>query len=141
MLKITNTILIDDDEIDESFIRSSGPGGQNVNKVSTAVQLRFDAKSSPAITETMLLRMGQIASHLMTKDGVLIITAESHRSQDRNRADARDRLIEIIQKATIVPKRRKPTKPTYSSKLKRMDKKTQRGTTKKNRGKVSKSDY
>jgi len=141
MLKITNTILIDDDEIDESFIRSSGPGGQNVNKVSTAVQLRFDAKSSPAITETMLLRMGQIASHLMTKDGVLIITAESHRSQDRNRADARDRLIEIIQKATIVPKRRKPTKPTYSSKLKRMDKKTQRGTTKKNRSKVSKSDY
>lgn len=141
MLKITNTIIIDDDEIDESFIRSSGPGGQNVNKVSTAVQLRFDAKSSPAITETVLLRMGQIASHLMTKDGVLIITAESHRSQDRNRADARDRLIEIIQKATIVPKRRKPTKPTYSSKLKRMDKKTQRGTTKKNRGKVSKSDY
>jgi len=141
MLKITNTILIDDDEIDESFIRSSGPGGQNVNKVSTAVQLRFDAKSSPAITETMLLRMGQIASHLMTKDGVLIITAESHRSQDRNRADARDRLIEIIQKATIVPKRRKPTKPTYSSKLKRMDKKTQRGATKKNRSKVSKSDY
>ena len=141
MLKITNTILIDDDEIDESFIRSSGPGGQNVNKVSTAVQLRFDAKSSPAITEIVLLRMGQIASHLMTKDGVLIITAESHRSQDRNRADARDRLIEIIQKATIVPKRRKPTKPTYSSKLKRMDKKTQRGTTKKNRSKVSKSDY
>lgn len=141
MIKVTNTIYIHEDEIVENFIRSSGPGGQNVNKVSTAVQLRFDAKSSPAITEAMLLRMGQIASHLMTKDGVLIITAESHRSQDRNRADARDRLIEIIQKATIVPKRRKPTKPTYSSKLKRMDKKTQRGTTKKNRGKVSKSDY
>jgi len=141
MLKITNTILIEDDELEESFIRSSGPGGQNVNKVSTAVQLRFNAKSSPAISEDVFLRMRQIASHLITKEGVLIITAESHRSQDRNRMDARDRLIEIIRKATIVPKKRKPTKPTYSSKLKRMDKKTQRGATKKTRGRVSKSDY
>ncbi len=141
MIEITPNIAIEEDELQESFIRSSGPGGQNVNKVSTAVQLRFDAKASPAISESLFLRIRQAASHLMTKDGVLIITAESHRSQDRNRADARERLIEIIRKASIVPKRRKPTKPTYSSKLKRMDKKTQRGTIKKNRGRVSKSDY
>ncbi|MEH6402406.1 MAG: alternative ribosome rescue aminoacyl-tRNA hydrolase ArfB [Sneathiella sp.] len=141
MLKVTDTILINDDEIVESFVRSSGPGGQNVNKVSTAVQLRFDAKNSSAISDPLLNRMRQVASHLLTKDGILIITAESHRSQDRNRQDAKSRLIDIIQKATIVPKNRRPTKPSYSSKLKRMDKKTQRGATKKTRGRVTKSDF
>ena len=141
MIQITPHIFISEDEIVESFVRSSGPGGQNVNKVSTSVQLRFDAKNSSAISEPLLNRMRQVASHLLTKEGVLIITAESHRSQDRNRQDAKSRLIDIIQKATIVPKNRRPTKPTYSSKLKRMDKKTQRGTIKKNRSRVSKSDY
>jgi len=124
MIQITPHIFISEDEIVESFVRSSGPGGQNVNKVSTAVQLRFDAKNSSAISEPLLNRMRQVASHLLTKEGVLIITAESHRSQDRNRQDAKSRLIDIIQKATIVPKNRRPTKPKYSSKLKRMDKKT-----------------
>jgi ribosome-associated protein len=112
-----------------------------VNKVSTAVQFRFDDKPTPSIPEDLFNRIRQGASHLMTKDGVLIITAESHRSQERNRIDAKERLADIILKATIIPKKRRPTKPTYSSKLKRMDKKTQRGQTKKNRGKVSKSDY
>ncbi|WP_169543578.1 alternative ribosome rescue aminoacyl-tRNA hydrolase ArfB [Sneathiella aquimaris] len=141
MIQITPQIFIHDDEIEESFIRSSGPGGQNVNKVSSAVQLRFDAKSSASISETLFNRMRQVASHLMTKEGVLIITAESFRSQERNRADAKERLSEVIRKASIVPKTRRPTKPTYSSKLKRMDKKKQRGTIKKNRGRVSKSDF
>ena len=141
MIEVTPHILLHEDELIESFVRSSGPGGQNVNKVSTAVQLRFDAKNSPAISEALFGRMRHVASHLLTKEGVLIITAESHRSQERNRQDAKDRLIEIIRKASIVPKKRRPTKPTYSSKLKRMDKKSQRGAIKKTRGKVSKSDY
>jgi len=141
MIQVTRHITLDEDELEESFIRASGPGGQNVNKVSTSVQLRFNAKSSPAITQAVFDRLSRIASHLITKDGQIIITANKFRSQERNRQDARDRLCDLIRKATIVQKTRRPTKPSRAAKAKRMDKKSQRSSTKKNRGRVSKSDY
>lgn len=141
MIEITSHIFIHEDELTESFIRSSGPGGQNVNKVSTSVQLRFDAKNSPNIPAAVFERLSKIASHLMTLDGEIILTANKHRSQDRNRQDARERLIDLIRQATIVQKPRRPTKPSRSAKAKRMDQKKQRGATKKTRGRVSKSDY
>lgn len=141
MIEITPQIKINEDELVESFVRSSGPGGQNVNKVSTSVQLRFDAKSSPAISDYVFNRLGTIASHLMTKEGVVIVIADSHRLQSRNREDARARLIELIQKAAFRPKRRIATKPSRNAKAKRVTAKKQRGATKKTRGRVSKSDY
>lgn len=141
MLKITNTIIIEDDELEEKFIRAPGAGGQHVNKTSNSVQLRFNAKACPTITETVYNRLKIVASHLITQDGELIVTVHSHRSLQRNRDDARERLVELIKIATIVPKHRRPTKPSKSAKTKRTDKKTQRGAIKRNRGKVSKSDY
>jgi ribosome-associated protein len=141
MIRITANISLDEDEIQESFIRSSGPGGQNVNKVETAVQIRFDARHSKNIPTGIYARLKTLSGQKMTKDGVIVITANEYRSQDRNRKAALERLVALIEQATIVPKHRRPTKPTYSSKLKRLDKKTQRSQTKKNRGRVSKSDY
>lgn len=141
MISITANISLNEDEIQESFIRSSGPGGQNVNKVETAVQIRFDARHSKNIPTGIYARLRTLAGQKMTKDGVIVITANEFRSQDRNRKAAVERLVALIEQATIVPKHRRPTKPTYSSKLKRLDKKTQRSQTKKNRSKVSKSDY
>ena len=133
MIRITPTLSIDDDELSESFVRSSGPGGQNVNKVSTAVELRFDVRQSPSLGDAVKIRLMRLAGHRMTKDGVLIIQAERFRTQDANRKDARDRLVELIREATIVPKRRIKTKPTRASKERRVEGKKKRSTVKKMR--------
>ena len=130
MIRIDARISIDEREIEESFVRSSGPGGQNVNKLSTAVQLRFDVARSPNLPEDVRARLGKLAGRRLTNEGVLVIVAESHRSQLTNRQDALARLVDLIRRATIVPKPRKATKPTLGSKLRRLDGKTRRSTVK-----------
>jgi ribosome-associated protein len=129
-MRVTDSISIDDSELDEDFIRSSGPGGQNVNKLSTAVQLRFNVRRSPSLPNDVALRLMQLAGSRLTKDGVLIITAQSHRTQERNRQDARDRLIELIRQAAVVPVKRRKTKPTKASKEKRIESKKRRSNIK-----------
>ncbi len=136
MIKITETIFIDESEFEEKFIRSPGAGGQNVNKVATAVQLRFDAKNSRAFSHAVFLRLKKLAGQRMTQDGVILITASSFRTQDLNRKDARDRLVKLISEAAVAPKHRRKTKPTYASKQRRLESKSKRSDVKKNRGKV-----
>ena len=133
MIRITNTVSIADDELSESFVRSSGPGGQNVNKVSTAVELRFDVAASPSLSEPVRARLIRLGGHRMTKDGVLIIQADRFRTQEANRKDARARLVELIKAATVVPKKRIKTKPTRASKERRVEGKKLRSTVKKMR--------
>ena len=135
MIKITNSIALSDDEIVEHFIRSTGPGGQNVNKVETAVQIRFDARKSPALNEAIFERLKKISGHRMTAAGLVIITANRFRSQLRNREDARDRLVGLIREAVIPPKHRRATKPSRNSKAKRVETKKKRGAQKKQRQK------
>lgn len=118
-LHITSTISIDESEIEESFIQSSGPGGQNVNKVATAVQLRFDVAHS-SLPPEVRARLVRLAGHRLTKDGVLVLTARQYRLQQRNREDARARLFELICAASVAPKKRKPTRPTKASKERRL---------------------
>jgi ribosome-associated protein len=133
MLVITRTLRIPEAELEESFIRSSGPGGQNVNKVATAVQLRFDVHSSPFLTEEVRARLLKQEKNRITEDGVLIIEARRYRSQERNRQDARDRLIKLLRKAIVPPKPRKRTRPTRASNLKRLEDKKRRGERKRQR--------
>ena len=138
MIRITDQISIDESEIEESFVRSSGPGGQNVNKLSTAVRLRFDVRQSPSLPNDVALRLMRLAGRRLTKDGVLVLIAQSHRTQERNRADARDRLIALIQEAAVKPIPRRATKPTKASKQRRIEgKKRRSGLKAMRRGKPS----
>lgn len=133
-LRVSPTIIIEEAELDERFVRASGPGGQNVNKVSTAVELRFDAYGSAALPDRVKRRLRSVASHLLTQDGVLVVQADRYRSQSRNREDARERLTEILREAAAPPPpRRIPTKPSRAAKQRRLDSKTRRGAVKKDR--------
>jgi ribosome-associated protein len=135
-ITITDAISLGEDELVESFVLASGPGGQNVNKVSSAVQLRFGVAHSPSLGDEVRARLSSLAGQRLTKDGVIVITARSHRSQERNRADARARLVELIRRAATPPKPRRPTKPTRASKERRLDSKIRRAKLKRNRGRV-----
>jgi ribosome-associated protein len=126
MIRVTDTITIDEAELEESFVRASGPGGQNVNKLSTAVQLRFDVRRSPSLPNDVAIRLMQAAGSRLTQDGILVIIAQRHRTQERNRADARERLIEMIRDAATPPKKRRATKPTKASKVRRLESKKRR---------------
>jgi ribosome-associated protein len=127
MIRVTPEIDIDEREIEENFVRSSGPGGQNVNKLSTAVQLRFDVRRSPSLAGEVRTRLERLAGSRLTRDGVLVITAQRHRTQGRNRQDALDRLIDLIRQAAVRPIRRRPTKPTKASRERRVEGKKRRG--------------
>ena len=134
MIRITDTIAIGEDEIVESFIRASGPGGQNVNKVASAVQLRFDVRHSPSLPADMRARMEKLAGNRLTRDGVLVITAQRFRTQERNRQDALDRFVELAQRAAVRPTPRRPTRPTRGSRERRLEGKKRRSVIKGMRG-------
>jgi ribosome-associated protein len=140
MIKITPSISIEDNEIEEHFIRSPGPGGQKVNKTESAVQLRFGARLCPALSNAVFLRLKALAGRRMTRDGVIVITANRFRAQEQNRRDARDRLITLIQEAAEPPKYRRPTKPSKAVKRRRLDSKLRQSDIKKWRSKVSREE-
>ena len=133
-LVCTPQIALDEAELHESFVRASGPGGQNVNKLSTAVQLRFDVRRSASLPNAVAVRLMRLAGRRLTADGVLVISAQQFRTQERNRADARERLAKLVAEAAVPPVPRRATRPTLASKKRRLEAKTQRGATKRLRG-------
>ncbi len=137
MIRITPYLALDEGEIKLQFIRASGPGGQNVNKVSSAVQLRFDAAHSPSLPEEVRARLMRLAGSRLTNEGEVVIEAKRFRTQERNRQDAIDRLVELIRRATEKPRPRVATRPTLASKKRRLEAKKQRGEVKRGRGAVS----
>ena len=136
LIPITRAIAIDAGELDESFTRAGGPGGQHVNTTDSAVLLRFDVANSPNLPEAVKLRLAALAGSRMTQGGVLVLRSEGARSQLLNRQEVRERLVALIREATIVPKKRRPTKPTRASQTRRVDGKTRRSAVKAGRGKV-----
>ncbi len=136
MIRITATIVIDESELRESYVRASGPGGQNVNKVATAVQLRFDAARSPVIGAALFQRLARLAGRRMTVNGEIVIIARRFRNRERNREDAVERLIALIRTAAVAPKHRRPTRPSKASKQRRLEGKQRRSRVKNTRGRV-----
>ena len=134
MIPVTDHISIDEDELVESFVRASGPGGQNVNKVATAVQLRFDVRRSPSLSAAVKARLEKLAGSRLTKDGEIVIFAERFRTLERNRSDAQARLVELIRQAAEPPKPRRPTRPTLAAKRERLAAKARRSAVKGQRG-------
>ena len=130
MIRVTPSISIAERELEEHFIRASGPGGQNVNKLASAVELRFDVRRSPSLPEQVRARLEGLAGKRLTREGVLVIHAERHRTQERNRQDARARLIELIRRAAVAPRPRRATKPSAGSRERRLDSKKRRATIK-----------
>jgi ribosome-associated protein len=130
MIPVTPSISIAERELEEHFIRASGPGGQNVNKLASAVQLRFDVRRSPSLPEDVRARLERLAGRRLTREGVLVINAERHRTQERNRQDARARLIELIRRAAVAPRPRRATKPTAGARERRLESKKRRSAIK-----------
>jgi ribosome-associated protein len=130
MIRVNDQISIDEREIEEAFVRASGPGGQNVNKLSTAVQLRFDVRGSPSLPAEVRQRLERLAGARLTRDGVLVIIAQRHRTQARNRDDALDRLVDLIRRAAIAPRPRRATKPSRASRERRVEAKKRRASLK-----------
>ena len=137
MIQVTPSVAIQESELEERFVRASGPGGQNVNKVATAVELRFDAARSPALSDEARDRLRAIAGTRMTADGVILIDARRHRTQSQNREDARERLAGLIRQALVRPRRRRKTRPTKGSVQKRIASKKHRAETKRGRGRIA----